>query len=654
MHVNPERLRAAWERARRGSKAAGIDGITPDLFAGVAEEQLNQLARLLAQERYCPQPTLGVPIRKRGGRQRLLGIATVQDRIVQRWLLRALYPALEEALSPASYAYRPGCSIHQAVGTLRAYWKPWLLKADIAQFFDALAWPVLLAALDDLALDPPLQQLVEQYLQAGWVLGGQQWRPTQGVAQGSVLSGALANLYWSEFDWRCLRSGWALVRYGDDFAIPCDSRPQAERCHQQLEQWLGEVHLKLAPEKTRIIAPGESFHFLGYELCDRAIRSRPRQRPSHRHSSRQPASPPAKPRPTCSRVPRPSRLPTHLTDYWRAPMTTLYVTEQGAQLRVKHQQFKVFCQRQLRCELPVNQVSHIVLFGTCNLTHGAVRLALRRRIPVFYLSCRGKYFGRLEATGQATVTRLTQQVQRSAESAFGYRMASAIVQGKLRNSRLVLQRLQRRRPAASIAQAIEDLETWQAKAAAASDQEQLRGFEGQGARAYFQGMAAAFVAQPFAFEKRTLRPPRDAVNSLLSLGYTLLSQTIFSQVLVMGLHTHFGHLHVTRDQHPALVMDLMEEWRAPLVDSLVVYLVNARIFDPEDFTPPDARKGVYLQPAALRRFLQHWEERLQTEVTHPHTGLKVSYRRCMELQVREYLAYLMNERTEYRPMYWKM
>lgn len=61
MHVNPERLRAAWERARRGSKAAGIDGITPDLFAGVAEEQLNQLARLLAQERYCPQPTLGSP-----------------------------------------------------------------------------------------------------------------------------------------------------------------------------------------------------------------------------------------------------------------------------------------------------------------------------------------------------------------------------------------------------------------------------------------------------------------------------------------------------------------------------------------------------------------------------------------------------------------
>jgi len=653
MEVDPERLRAAWARARRGSKAPGIDGVTPDLFAGVAEQQLGQLARLLAQERYCPQPALGVPVRKRGGGRRLLGIATVRDRIVQRWLLRALYPALEQVLSPASYAYRPGRSSHQAVAALRSHWKPWILKADIAQFFDALAWPVLLAALDDLGVDPPLQQLVEQSLQVGWVLGGQRWRPTHGVVQGGILSGALANLYLSEFDRRCLASGWALVRYGDDLAVPCDSRAQAERCRQQLGQWLGEVYLQLEPTKTQIVAPGEPLQFLGYELCDGAIRSRPRQGPSRGKRPRQPAPPPAQPRPACSREPAPARSLAASRDYWRAPMSTLYITEQGAQLRVKHQQFKVFCQRQLRCELPVNQVSHIVLFGSCNLTYGAVSLALRRRIPVFYLSCRGKYFGRLEATGQATVTRLAQQVQRSQEAEFGYGVASAIVQGKLRNSRLILQRLQRRRPADGLAQAISALEVWQVKVAAAKDLDQLRGFEGQGARAYFQGLAAAFVAQPFAFEKRTLRPPRDAVNSLLSLGYTLLSQTIFSQVLVMGLHTHFGHLHVTRDRHPALVMDLMEEWRAPLVDSLVVYLINARIFEPADFTPPDARKGVYLQPPALRRFLQHWEERLQTEVNHPHTGLKVSYRRCMELQVREYLACLMDERTDYRPMYWE-
>jgi CRISPR-associated protein Cas1 len=151
----------------------------------------------------------------------------------------------------------------------------------------------------------------------------------------------------------------------------------------------------------------------------------------------------------------------------------------------------------------------------------------------------------------------------------------------------------------------------------------------------------------------TKRPPTDPINSLLSLGYTLLSQQVYSFVQAVGLHTHFGNLHVPRDNHPALVSDLMEEFRAQVVDSFVSYLVNKKILTPEDFTPPDERGGVYLHPDALKKFLKHWEEKLQTEVTHPHTGYKVVYRRCIELQVREYIACLMGEVEVYRPMVWE-
>lgn len=122
----------------------------------------------------------------------------------------------------------------------------------------------------------------------------------------------------------------------------------------------------------------------------------------------------------------------------------------------------------------------------------------------------------------------------------------------------------------------------------------------------------------------------------------------------MGLHTHFGNLHVPRDNHPALVSDLMEEFRAQLVDSLVSYLVNSKILNSEDFTLPDERGGVFLQPHALKKFLKHWEEKLQSELTHPHTGYKVSFRRCLELQVREYIACLMGEVDTYRPMIWNL
>ena len=89
-----------------------------------------------------------------------------------------------------------------------------------------------------------------------------------------------------------------------------------------------------------------------------------------------------------------------------------------------------------------------------------------------------------------------------------------------------------------------------------------------------------------------------------------------------------------------------------VVDVLVAYLINSDIFTEEDFTPPDARGGVYLQPDALKKFLKHWEEKLQQKITHPYTGHKVSYRRCFELQVWEYVACLMGDQEVYRPMKW--
>lgn len=179
----------------------------------------------------------------------------------------------------------------------------------------------------------------------------------------------------------------------------------------------------------------------------------------------------------------------------------------------------------------------------------------------------------------------------------------------------------------------------------------LRGYEGSAATIYFQALGSLFSG-PFVFEKRTKRPPLDPINSMLSLGYTLLSHNVSAFVQTMGLHTHFGNLHVPRDNHPALVSDLMEEFRAQVVDSLVAYLTNKKIFTPDDFTPPDERGGVYLQPHALKKFLKHWEQKLQSEMTHPWTESQVSLRRCIELQVREYVSCLIGEVELYRPMTW--
>ncbi|NEO98723.1 MAG: CRISPR-associated endonuclease Cas1 [Symploca sp. SIO2E9] len=332
---------------------------------------------------------------------------------------------------------------------------------------------------------------------------------------------------------------------------------------------------------------------------------------------------------------------------------SLNFTDQGAYVKVRHQQFQVYCKYELRCQVPVNRVSHIVLFGCCHLSHGAVSLALRRRIPVMFLSNQGRYFGRLQTEGMAEVEYLAKQVQHSLNWEFSFRQAKSIVGAKLHNCRILLRRLNRRRKLDEVIKAIEDLAHWIEKVPTAESIEVLLGYEGQGAHVYFQGLGA-LIQEPFVFEKRTRRPPTDPINSMLSLGYTLVHQNLYSLVQAVGLHPHFGNLHVPRKNHPALISDLLEEFRAPIVDSLVVYLANSQIFKPEDFTPPDARGGVYLHPDALKKFLKHWQERLQTQVTHPHTGYKVSYHRCLELQVWEYIACLMEQQEVYRPMLSKM
>ncbi|MGG6269690.1 CRISPR-associated endonuclease Cas1 [Leptolyngbya sp. AN03gr2] len=650
-----QQLWIAWELVQQRSPAAGIDGITVELFAGVVEEQMRSLYKQLRSQTYEASPAKGFYLAKKDGGKRLVGISTVRDRILQRYLLQAIYPKLDQALSEVAYAYRPGYSTHQAVERVAEMYQSqpvWVLKTDIEKFFDRICWAVLIAELERLGLAPIMLRWIEQQLKAGMVIDRQFVRMNQGVLQGGVLSGALANLYLREFDRRCLEAGLPLVRYGDDCLVVCGSWIGANRALSLMQGWLEESFLTLQPEKTQIFAPDESFVFLGYrfavgqvEAPERAIKSEGTKPRAAKSGGRPPKA--------CSIVKTPRVQRTGSTDvYWSEPMTTLYVTDQGAYVRVQNKQFQVFHRDELKISVPVNRVTHIVLFGCSNLSHGAVSLCLLHKIPVLYLSSNGKYFGQLQTTGQAQVRYLIYQVQRSFDEEFILRQAKAIVLAKLHNSRVLLMRLNRRRKTEVATSAIAQLTELIALAELAESVEGLLGYEGQGASLYFPAFGSLLKGE-WDFERRTRRPPTDPVNSLLSLGYTLLSQNLHSMVEVSGLHTHFGNLHVPRDNHAALVSDLIEEFRSLVVDSLVAYLVNKRVLVPEDFTPPDERGGVYLHPDGLKRFLTQWEKRLQTQISHPNSGLKVNHRRCFELQVWEYIRCLTGEQEMYRPMRWK-
>jgi CRISP-associated protein Cas1 len=138
------------------------------------------------------------------------------------------------------------------------------------------------------------------------------------------------------------------------------------------------------------------------------------------------------------------------------------------------------------------------------------------------------------------------------------------------------------------------------------------------------------------------------VNALLSFGYTLLFNNVMSLILAEGLNPYLGNLHRSDRKEPHLAFDLVEEFRAPVVDSLVIALVNQKILRPTDFTFPNEEGGVYLESGARRVFLKNFEERISESMTHPRTQQQVSYRRAIQLQVQQYKQCLQSSEV-YQP-----
>ena len=182
--------------------------------------------------------------------------------------------------------------------------------------------------------------------------------------------------------------------------------------------------------------------------------------------------------------------------------------------------------------------------------------------------------------------------------------------------------------------------------------EAILGIEGAGSAAYFRNFGKLLTNRAqWPFSGRVKRPPTDPVNALLSFGYALLTNKVASAVQLVGFDHFVGYLHSSFYGRPSLALDLMEEFRPLIVDSVVVTLLNNCMLTSADFI---LELGAYrLKPEKRTVFLTKFEERLNEEVSHPIFGYKTTYRRCIELQVRLLAKWLTAEIDEYPPFFAK-
>jgi CRISP-associated protein Cas1 len=316
-----------------------------------------------------------------------------------------------------------------------------------------------------------------------------------------------------------------------------------------------------------------------------------------------------------------------------------YIGRKGGELTVSLEQETV-------SRHPLEQLQAVYLYGAVQISTQALHGCLERSISVAYFSPAGRFIGMTGGLPASGTDARRGQYRLHEEAGLRAKLAARILSAKIHNQRVMLMR-NGDAPKAVLVR----LASLRDEAAdRVRSLEILRGIEGMAAALYFEWfgtMLKGTAFENFDFNGRNRRPPKDPVNALLSQGYSILAKELTGICHAVGLDPFLGFLHQPRYGRPALALDLMEEFRPLIADSVAISLLNRREVDVGDFVC--TTRGTFLGNEGRRQFWRAWFRRMDTDVSHPDFGYKMSYRRMLDVQVRQLWRFCRGEATDYRP-----
>ncbi|RMG96969.1 MAG: CRISPR-associated endonuclease Cas1 [Chloroflexi bacterium] len=328
-------------------------------------------------------------------------------------------------------------------------------------------------------------------------------------------------------------------------------------------------------------------------------------------------------------------------------MSTLYLIEPGSRLEKEYGRLLIVKDDEVLFRVPIRRVTQVVLIGHTGTTTPALQALLHHKIPLLLVNRNGKLRGRLLPATHGNLPLRQQQHRRNDDTNFCLRYARALIAAKIHNQRTLALRLARRHSHLDTT-ALPHLKKAIITAQQADSINTLMGIEGMAARHYFHLYRQAFASR-WQFTNRNRRPPKDPVNALLSLGYTFLGHAMMTALEAAGLDPYLGYFHAEKYNRPALALDLLELFRAPVVDSLTLVLLNKQVLRPTDFQVNPKTGGIYLSNRGLRRFLQQFSSRLESEIKVRELGRTISYRKLFEVEARKIARFIMNDTEPYQP-----
>jgi len=672
----------AYQKVAENKGGPGVDGISITTFTNNLTMKLTKLIDEIKNNQYRCQPCKAVKIPKNKGAFRQLAIPTIRDRIVQTVLSQALVPFFEPHFEKCSWGYRPERSYLNAVKQIEIYRDQgfqYVLDADIKSYFEHIPQSRLMEELSRyIQCDDMINLIKNSLLQMQFLQNNQVYGAAKGlgVPQGSPLSPVLANMYLDPLDEALLSQAMKVVRYADDFIVLTKTPTEAGKALKIAKDVLTSYQLHFNAEKTRVTDFESGFVFLGQFFIGNLVQPLSNEskkltlstwqwddlslqvsneKQIHAFSGEIIKESSAINVDCFAELQQEildsqSQLPIQIdesdTQNLICKLRTLYLAKQGSVVHKIAGKYEVRFGGETLQQIPITQLDCIMCFGVIHLTRAVIVDALQLQLPIIMLTQTGHWQGMISGNNLPDVTLLQQQL---AHFNSPLPIAKEIVTTKINNCIVVLKRRMRSLSLTEqllMSKALKSLLQAKQQAKQVKTLHSLRGIEGNAARNHF-ALMRALIPEFWQFNTRNRRPPKDPINALLSLGYTILFNNIIAFIQLRKLTLNIAFLHNSYSNQPSLALDLMEPFRAPIVDSLVIKMALSRAISINDFSLEN--NACLISAKAKEVFIAALEDKLAQQITYPALNRTTEYRRIMDLQTLLLKQSLLNPTMEFKP-----
>ncbi len=356
-------------------------------------------------------------------------------------------------------------------------------------------------------------------------------------------------------------------------------------------------------------------------------------------------------------------------------MSTIYIVSDYGKLVKKGDVLQLKRENDVLKTIFPYKTEQLVIIGRIEITSQAFLQLMKHRIDTVFLSHNGKYNGKLVFETGKNVFLRQKQFKLLENEEFKLNFAKNITLGKLKNQLLFMQRIGRSGKGNSeIKDKIQQMKKTIRLATDANNLDSLRGYEGMGAKQFFHTYKYAITKDFAVFGGRSMNPPRDNVNAILSLIYTLIYYKIDAMLESEGFDSHIGYFHALNYGKKALSFDLMEEYRTPIADTLTAALFNLGVIKEDNFRVEEfsedsvenplkfekdssvlevhekEQRGVLLTKEGLKKVISQFEQKIDSQLYYQPREKKMSYREIMWAQVKHFKRVVNGEEKEYKPL----